>query len=284
MKREILSDEGYRRYIRKNSTHLQLNLNLCSPRGLKLTETQLSHILDEVECQLPPHLKILPELTLTLQAATAEEDESAECIQTASLQIFTPHSSNAMAHFEATISTTAITLRCLSQRPINDIRRVSLFGNEPQQLSNKLVIVLVDDDPMLIRIVSQWIRELSEIYALETLSNGLDAVHYYTARKPCALLIMDNQMPQLCGIEASRRIRDYEKTHSIPAMPIIGISAADIDHSLLLEAGMNIFCQKPLKKTKLIEAMASLGYPTSPPSSSQDDGLDDTGSNYNSSL
>ncbi|KAL2917559.1 hypothetical protein HK105_202844 [Polyrhizophydium stewartii] len=72
----------------------------------------------------------------------------------------------------------------------------------------------------------------------------------------CDLILMDVQMPECDGIEATRQIRAREAAHGLARTPIIGVSAnvSVADWTRCREAGMDGFVPKPTN-FKLIEAM-----------------------------
>ncbi|KAL2917528.1 hypothetical protein HK105_202811 [Polyrhizophydium stewartii] len=72
----------------------------------------------------------------------------------------------------------------------------------------------------------------------------------------CDLILMDVQMPECDGIEATRLIRALEAAHGLARTPIIGVSAnvSVADWTRCREAGMDGFVPKPTN-FKLIEAM-----------------------------
>ncbi|WP_291623805.1 response regulator, partial [Bradyrhizobium sp.] len=80
-----------------------------------------------------------------------------------------------------------------------------------------------------------------------------------SAGTPYDLVLMDIQMPQLDGIEATKRIRAHEAAlggHT----PILALTANTLmeDRYACFEAGMNGFLIKPLDREKLEEALAGL--------------------------
>ncbi len=70
------------------------------------------------------------------------------------------------------------------------------------------------------------------------------------------LILMDILMPNMDGVEATRRIRRLED-HRKALVPIIALSANvyEKDQKEALEAGMNGFAEKPIFVEKLFEAM-----------------------------
>jgi CheY-like chemotaxis protein len=71
---------------------------------------------------------------------------------------------------------------------------------------------------------------------------------------------MDIQMPQLDGIETTKRIRAHEATTGHHRTPILALTANTLveDRYACFEAGMNGFLIKPLDREKLEEALAGL--------------------------
>jgi CheY-like chemotaxis protein len=81
-----------------------------------------------------------------------------------------------------------------------------------------------------------------------------------SAGTPYDLVLMDIQMPQLDGIEATKRIRAHEATTGGQHTPILALTANTLveDRYACFEAGMNGFLIKPLDREKLDEALAGL--------------------------
>jgi CheY-like chemotaxis protein len=71
-------------------------------------------------------------------------------------------------------------------------------------------------------------------------------------------VLMDCQMPNMDGLEATRRIRQWESaTPGVPHHPIIALTAEAIqgDREKCLAAGMDDYVTKPLNSNKLFEAI-----------------------------
>ena len=89
-------------------------------------------------------------------------------------------------------------------------------------------------------------------------ANGAEAVEHVLAEK-FDLVLMDVQMPELDGLEATRRIRQLEQDGTIDGrLPIIAMTAHAMkgDRELCLEAGMDQYVSKPVRSQSLMEAMA----------------------------
>ena len=73
------------------------------------------------------------------------------------------------------------------------------------------------------------------------------------------MILMDIQMPNLNGLEATKKIRQLEDAAKA-AIPIIAMTANafDEDRKMALEAGVNGFCTKPMNVDQLNKEIARL--------------------------
>jgi CheY-like chemotaxis protein len=83
--------------------------------------------------------------------------------------------------------------------------------------------------------------------------DGMQAVEAWRAGE-FDLILMDVQMPQLSGVEATRRIRAAEMTAGRSRVPIVGLTANAMSHQLeeYRAAGMDDVLTKPIELPKLI--------------------------------
>jgi PAS domain S-box-containing protein len=91
------------------------------------------------------------------------------------------------------------------------------------------------------------------------------------ANSPYDVILMDVQMPEMDGVEATRRIRETEAEGRAPRVHIVAITANAMagDREYFLAAGMDGYLSKPFKREALEEALRQNGIP-----SSTSDGLD----------
>jgi CheY-like chemotaxis protein len=80
----------------------------------------------------------------------------------------------------------------------------------------------------------------------------------HAACAPYDLVLMDVQMPDGDGIEATRRVRTAESSAGMPRTQIIGLSANAFaeDREACLAAGMDGFLVKPLDRAQLEAILA----------------------------
>jgi PAS domain S-box-containing protein len=76
-------------------------------------------------------------------------------------------------------------------------------------------------------------------------------------REPYDLILMDVQMPDMDGVEATRRIRGGEAGSGIADMPIIAMTAYAMsgDRERFLEAGMDDYVSKPMSVSELLRVV-----------------------------
>jgi len=74
------------------------------------------------------------------------------------------------------------------------------------------------------------------------------------------LILMDVQMPVMDGFAATRAIREIERRETLPATPIIALTANAMSHHIeaCLEAGMTRLLPKPIDVRQLAEALAEV--------------------------
>ncbi|MCE3257581.1 MAG: signal transduction histidine kinase [Nitrobacter vulgaris] len=95
-------------------------------------------------------------------------------------------------------------------------------------------------------------------------ANGEEALESWDAAlaagKPYDLVLMDVQMPNLDGIEATRKIREREAAQFGRCTTILALTANTLtdDRYACFEAGMDGFLVKPLDRDRLTEALAGL--------------------------
>ena len=90
-------------------------------------------------------------------------------------------------------------------------------------------------------------------------NDGVEALNLFKT-KHYDMVLMDENMPQMNGIETTKKIREYEKDSNLNHTPIIAVTADVIYKSRekFLKAGMDGYISKPFKKETLFETIDSL--------------------------
>ena len=100
-------------------------------------------------------------------------------------------------------------------------------------------------------------KRLLEKYgcAPDIVANGVEAVEA-VKRQPYAVLLMDVQMPEMDGIEATKTIRRELPTQRQPHIIALTAGATADDREDCIKAGMDQFITKPVRITELYDALA----------------------------
>lgn len=82
----------------------------------------------------------------------------------------------------------------------------------------------------------------------EFATTGREAVERFRTGR-FDLILMDIQLPELDGYEATREIRQLESHNNLPATPVIALTANAMieDETRCLAAGMNAYISKPIR-------------------------------------
>lgn len=126
--------------------------------------------------------------------------------------------------------------------------RSSDENNAPAPEQKK--ILLVEDYEGNVVVIGYLLEEMG--YAFDVAHTGLQAIHLWQEGH-YDLILMDVQMPEMDGMSATREIRRLEHEQSLPATPIIGMTAHafQMGKDIWRAAGMNSTLPKPLSEEQL---------------------------------
>ncbi|MEW6677536.1 MAG: PAS domain-containing protein [Pseudomonadota bacterium] len=116
-------------------------------------------------------------------------------------------------------------------------------------------VLLVDDDATNRKVARIMLGKLGIVPHMA--EDGLEAVDMALAGHGQDLILMDMHMPGMDGLEATRRIRDWEASQGLPRRPIIALTADAFpqEHKRCLEAGMDDVLVKPVTLGSLEAAL-----------------------------
>ena len=124
-------------------------------------------------------------------------------------------------------------------------------GKYDFDFSDKVVLV-VEDNQISFKLIHAVLSQVKANVVHAT--NGKIAIELCTSGKHFDLVLMDMQMPEVDGLEATRRIKQIW-----PELPIIATTANTYSETALAckEAGCDGFLTKPLQFRKMFELMQS---------------------------
>lgn len=117
----------------------------------------------------------------------------------------------------------------------------SLFP--PNPLPKKIRVLIVDDSPLIYKILTTMLEDTPDIEVVGQALNGQDALRLTKRLKPDVIL-MDIHMPKMDGLEATRKIMSLQPT---PIVVLSNISQSD-DTNLafnVIQAGAMTVIEKP---------------------------------------
>jgi CheY-like chemotaxis protein len=117
-----------------------------------------------------------------------------------------------------------------------------------------LCVLLAEDNPVNQRLAVRLLEKRG--HTVTVAATGVQAVEAF-ARQPFDLVLMDVQMPELDGFEATAAIRRCEEGRGPVRTPIIAMTAHAMmgDRERCLRAGMDDYVSKPIRPNDLFAAM-----------------------------
>ena len=128
---------------------------------------------------------------------------------------------------------------------------------QPLQKGHAPCILLVEDYAPNVLVTSAFLEQFG--YDIRTAGNGIEAVEKIKQDNYAAVL-MDVQMYDMDGFEATRHIRIHENENGLQRLPIIGMTAHAFsgDRERCIEAGMDDYIAKPFDPDELERKLSQL--------------------------
>ena len=115
---------------------------------------------------------------------------------------------------------------------------------------NEYLILIVDDEPKQLKILTENIIEYNPGYRLIIATNGKSAIDIAIKNKP-DLILMDWEMPVINGLDAIKQLKASEETRSIPVIMVTGTNNEIERLKEALDAGAIDFVNKPYNAVEL---------------------------------
>lgn len=113
---------------------------------------------------------------------------------------------------------------------------------------SKLKILIADDDDASLMFLSTIIKRITKNILVAT--SGIEAVKICQSNSDINLVLMDIQIPEINGYEATQQIRTFNKEVIIIAQTAFAMAG---DREKSIAAGCNDYIPKPIKKDKLLD-------------------------------
>lgn len=114
------------------------------------------------------------------------------------------------------------------------------------------VILVVEDNPISFKLMDAVLKQVKAnvVHAV----NGKKAIEACTSSTHFDLVLMDMQMPEVDGLEATLKIKELR-----PSLPVVATTAHTYPENVLAcqEAGCDGFLTKPLQFRQMFEMMQS---------------------------
>jgi CheY-like chemotaxis protein len=143
--------------------------------------------------------------------------------------------------------------------PALDVAKPGAKAPEPVAISaNAIKVLLAEDNPVNQKIALRQLKKLG--YDADLANNGVEVIDA-VRRGGYRAILMDCQMPEMDGYEATRQLRTLGSK-----LPIIAMTANAMqgDREACLAAGMDDYISKPVRVVELEAALARAVSPKEP--------------------
>jgi PAS domain S-box-containing protein len=122
----------------------------------------------------------------------------------------------------------------------------------------RLSTLVVEDEPINQQILKAILTKLG--HKTQVVSDGYSALELLENNPAFDVILMDVQMPEMDGLETTRKIRTLPRLHKTRNIPIVALTAYAMagDREKCMEAGMNFYLSKPVDVKTLATTLKNL--------------------------
>ncbi|MDR3361990.1 MAG: response regulator [Desulfovibrio sp.] len=146
-----------------------------------------------------------------------------------------------------------------AEHAVENVQQAGDFLNgagkaQPASGGAEFPLLIAEDNSINQIVIGEILTQFGFEY--EIVSDGRKAVEAFE-KKRYSLILMDCQMPEMDGFEATKKIRELEGGFAAGRTPIIALTANATkgDQEKCLEAGMDAYCTKPINVEQLIASL-----------------------------
>lgn len=127
---------------------------------------------------------------------------------------------------------------------------------DPEMATRHPLRILLAEDNLVNQKLA--LRLLSQMgYSADVANNGLEAIEG-VERQTYDVVLMDVQMPEMDGLDATRRIVGAKSKDGRPKIVAMTANAMQGDREMCLDAGMDDYMTKPIRVERLVEALTNV--------------------------
>jgi CheY-like chemotaxis protein len=123
-------------------------------------------------------------------------------------------------------------------------------------MRHPLRILLAEDNVVNQKLAIRLLQQMG--YRADLASNGIEAIEC-VERQTYDVVLMDVQMPEMDGLEASRRITARWPVGQRPRIVAMTANAMQGDREMCIAAGMDDYLTKPIRVDQLVQALGGVG-------------------------
>ena len=148
---------------------------------------------------------------------------------------------------------TAAAELALAQQLIDGLRGTFDPGELTSDYRRDLRVLLAEDNVVNQKVALSMLQKLG--FRADVAANGLEVIAA-VERQPYDVILMDVQMPEMDGLEASRRLGQLRPDPAQrPWIIALTANAMQGDREMCLAAGMDDYISKPIKRAELLAAI-----------------------------
>jgi CheY-like chemotaxis protein len=135
----------------------------------------------------------------------------------------------------------------------------SSLSKPPEKLHRSLHILVVEDNAVNRKVVTRLLERQGHRITIAT--NGVEALHALeTFHWGFDLVLMDVQMPEMDGLEATTELRKRERIRGTFRMPVVALTAHALerDRERCFAAGVDAYLSKPIRMDDLTNVIGDL--------------------------
>ena len=138
-------------------------------------------------------------------------------------------------------------------QPAARVDKERLILDPEMAARHPLRILLAEDNVVNQKLALRLLSQMG--YRADLAANGLEVMQA-VKRQPYDVILMDVQMPEMDGLEATRQLCAQIPTPQRPRIVAMTANAMQGDREMCLEAGMDDYLSKPIRVDQLVQALS----------------------------